>query len=107
MKRSEIAISASLVPIDYLMVILAGISAFYIRYWQPVQDIRPVIFDLSFEYYFEMLFLVALVWVGSFMIAGLYSMKGTRRLIDELSSILLASSTAVMIMMFVFFFSRS
>jgi exopolysaccharide biosynthesis polyprenyl glycosylphosphotransferase len=107
MKRSEIAISASLVPIDYLMVILAGISAFYIRYWQPVQDIRPVVFDLSFEYYFGMLLLVALVWVGSFMIAGLYSMKGTRRLIDELSSILLASSTAVMVMMFVFFFSRS
>ncbi len=107
MKRSEIAISASLVPIDYLMVVLAGIVSFYIRYWQPVQDIRPVIFNLQFEKYIGLLLAIALIWLVGFAGAGLYSMRGTRRMIDELSKIILGCSTAVMILMFIFFFSRS
>ncbi|MEI6627425.1 MAG: sugar transferase [bacterium] len=107
MKRSEIAISASLVPLDYLMVVLAGISAYYIRFWQPIQGIRPVIFNLGFGQFIDILVLVTPIWLISYWMAGLYSMTGTRRLIDEISSIFLASSTAVMVLMFVIFFSRN
>ncbi|MFA4872168.1 MAG: sugar transferase, partial [Patescibacteria group bacterium] len=107
MKRSEIAFSASLVPIDYLMVILAGIASYYIRFWEPVQRIRPIIFNLHFEPFLAILWLMALIWLFSFWLAGLYSMQGTRRTIDEISHIILGCSTAVMILMFVFFFSRN
>lgn len=107
MKRSEIAISASLVPIDYLMVVLAGIISFYIRYWQPIQEIRPVIFDLRFESYLRIILVAAGLWLVSFAFAGLYSMRGTRRAIDEFYKIVLGCSTAVMALMFIFFFSRS
>ncbi|HNP74870.1 MAG TPA: sugar transferase [bacterium] len=107
MKRSEIAISASLVPIDYLMVVLAGIISFYARYWEPVQEIRPVIFDLRFDSYLRIVLMVALLWLVSFAFAGLYSMRGTRRAIDEFYKIILGCSTAVMLLMFGFFFSRS
>ncbi|MFA5029334.1 MAG: sugar transferase [Patescibacteria group bacterium] len=107
MKRSEIAISASLVPIDYLMIILAGIVSYYIRFWEPVKNIRPVVFNLSFNAFLSYLFLIAFIWLISFALAGLYSMRGTRRTIDEISKIVLGCSTAVMILMFVFFFSRN
>ncbi|MEK7653137.1 MAG: sugar transferase [Patescibacteria group bacterium] len=107
MKRSEIAISASLVPIDYLMIILAGITSYFIRYWEPVKNIRPVIFNLPFGEFMDLMWLIALIWVFSFVIAGLYSMTGTRRLIDEIFKIILGCSTAFAILMFVFFFSRN
>ncbi len=107
MKRSEIAISVSLVPIDYLVVVGAGIAAYFIRFWQPVQQIRPAIFELSFEAYLTLLWGIALIWVLGFAMAGLYSMRGTRRPIDEIYKIILGSSTAVAILMFIFFFSRS
>ena len=107
MKRSEIAISASLVPLDYLMIILAGLVSYNIRFWQPVKSIRPIIFNLPFSFFMNYLWLIALIWIISFALAGLYSMKSTRRTIDEISKILLGCSTAVMILMFVFFFSRS
>lgn len=107
MKRSEIAISVSLVPIDYLMVILAGTASYYIRFWDPVEDIRPVIFNLPFSNFLIWLSLIAIIWLISFMIAGLYSMKGNSRAVDEISKIILGCSTAVMILMFIFFFSRS
>lgn len=107
MKRSELAISASLVPIDYLMVLLAGIMAYYVRFWEPIKDIRPVIFNLPFGFFFNWLLVFGLLWSASFVLAGLYSMRGTSRWVDELSKIILACSTAVMVLMFVFFFSRS
>lgn len=107
MKRSEIAVSASLVPIDYITVVLAGISAYFIRYSQLVQSVRPVVFDLQFSSYLSLLWLISLVWVVSFAISGLYSMRGTRRPIDEISKVVTGSLIAVAVMMFVFFFSRS
>lgn len=107
MKRSELVISISLVPLDYLMIILAGIASYYVRFWQPVADIRPIIFNLPFWSYFNWLLLFALLWVISFVIAGLYSMKGNSRAIDEISKIILGCSTAVTALMFIFFFSRS
>lgn len=107
MKRSEIAISASLVPIDYLMIMVAGIASYYVRFWEPIEDIRPVIFNLPFGNFLGWLSLISLIWLVSFMIAGLYSMKGNSRAIDEVSKIILGCSTAVMALMFIFFFSRS
>lgn len=107
MKRSEIAISMSLIPIDYLMVVLAGLIAYYVRFWEPVTEIRPVIFNLPFWLFFNWLLLFALIWPISFMIAGLYSMRGNSRGIDEISKIILACSTSVTALMFIFFFSRS
>jgi len=107
MKRSEIIISASLVPLDYLMIIISGILAYSLRYWQPITSIRPVIFNLSFENFLNYLWLIALLWLVCFALAGLYSMQSTRRTIDEISKIILGCSTAVMILMFLFFFSRN
>ncbi|MDO8669337.1 MAG: sugar transferase [Candidatus Buchananbacteria bacterium] len=107
MKRSEIAISASLVPIDYLTVVLAGIASYFIRFWQPIQEIRPAVFALSFESYLALLWGIAFIWTIGFTLAGLYSMRGTRRPIDEVYKIILGSSTAVAILMFIFFFSRN
>lgn len=107
MKKSEIAISASLVPIDYLTVVLAGVASYFVRFWQPVQEIRPAIFELSFESYLSFLWGIALIWPIGFALAGLYSMRGTSRPIDEIYKIILGSLTAVAILMFIFFFSRN
>ncbi|MEK7167855.1 MAG: hypothetical protein AAB791_02520, partial [Patescibacteria group bacterium] len=95
MKKSEIAISASLVPVDYLMVVLAGIVSYFIRYIGPIQEIRPVIFDLKFNTYLDLLWLISLIWIISFALAGLYSMRGAKKAMDELSRIILGCSTAV------------
>jgi hypothetical protein len=51
MKRSELAISVSLVPLDYLMVIAAGIVGYYVRFWEPITAVRPVIFNLPFWFF--------------------------------------------------------
>jgi len=107
MKRSEIAFSASLVVIDYLMVINAGILSYYMRFWEPIVGVFPVVYNLSFSNFFIWLSIIALLWLLSFALAGLYSMKGNSRAVDEVSKIILSCSTAITILMFIFFFSRN
>ena len=51
MKKSELFFSFLLVPLDFLMIVLAAISAYNIRFSQFTTDIRPIIFDLNFHYY--------------------------------------------------------
>ena len=85
MKRSELAISVSLVPLDYLMVIAAGIVGYYARFWEPIIAVRPVIFNLPFWFFFNWLLVFALIWTVMFALAGLYSMRGNSRAIDEVS----------------------
>jgi exopolysaccharide biosynthesis polyprenyl glycosylphosphotransferase len=89
------------------MVILAGIVSYYARFWEPIKEIRPVIFNLPFWFFFNWLLVFALIWLTAFTLAGLYSMRGNSRAIDEVFKIILACSTAVTVLMFVFFFSRS
>ena len=105
MKKSELFFSFLLVPLDFLMIILAGISAYYLRFTSVAAEIRPVIFNLPFSGYFQILLLIAFAWLLIFAFAGLYNIKGSRRLTTEVYRVILACSTGLMlivIMIFVF-----
>lgn len=105
MKKSELFFSFLLVPLDFLMIISAGISAYYLRFTARAAEIRPVIFSLPFGEYFKILFLIALAWLIIFALAGLYNIKGSRRLTTEVYRVISACSTGlvlIVIMIFVF-----
>ncbi|MBI4779032.1 sugar transferase [Candidatus Falkowbacteria bacterium] len=105
MKQSELFFSFLLVPLDFLMIILAGTSAYYLRFASLATEIRPVIFSLPFGGYFQIVLLIALAWLVIFAFTGLYNIKGSRRLTAEIYRVILACSTGLMlivIMIFVF-----
>jgi len=106
MKRSEIWFSIALIPIDYLMVVLAALISYWLRFGETISEIRPVIYELPFFDFLNIALIIGLVWIISFAIAGLYTMVATRKLKYELSKIFLASSTAVLIIILAFFFQR-
>ena len=106
MKKSDLTFSAALVPIDYIMIVLAGVAAYFLRYERWVQEIRPVIFDLDFKGYMNYVWLVAIGWIVIFIIAGLYQMRGQKKFFDELGKIFLACSTGMLAVIVAAFFSR-
>ena len=106
MKKTDLTFSAILVPIDYAMIILAGIAAYFLRYKDWVQGIRPVIFNLNFQAYFSYIWWIALVWLAIFVIAGLYQIKGSRKVFDEIGKVFLACSTGMLAVIVAAFFSR-
>ncbi len=105
MKKSELFFSFILVPLDFLVLILAGVSAYYIRFSTLATDFRPVIFDLSFSEYFKAVFFVAFLWVIIFSFSSLYSFK-RRRLSQEIYRVFLACSVGFALVAILIFFQR-
>lgn len=106
MKRSELTFSFLLLPLDFTMIVLAGVSAYYIRFAKIVTDIRPVVFDLPFKPYLETLLLVALLWLLIFAFAGLYNIRSARKIINEFYRVILACSTGFMAVVIIIFLRR-
>lgn len=95
-----------LLPLDYLMLILAGLSAYYLRFSAFYVDIRPIIFELPLNNYLKVLFFVALIYILVFAFSGLYPIGGFKRLAKELAKIFLACFTALAVISIIIFFRR-
>ena len=106
MKKSELVFTAILVPLDFLMLVLASLAAYFLRFNPSIVEIRPVIFDLQLKYYLTIVFFVAISWILIFAISGLYSIKLNRRLIDQFYKIFTGCSGGMMLILIVIFFSR-
>jgi exopolysaccharide biosynthesis polyprenyl glycosylphosphotransferase len=106
MKRSELIFSSILVPIDYIMIVLAGITAYYIRFAEFTTDIRPAIFDLPFLDYFQILLWVAFSWIIIFAFLGLYNIRGTKKIVREFYRVVSACSTGFMMIVVLIFMQR-
>lgn len=103
MKRSELAFTAVLVPLDYVLVFLAALTARSLRF-EVFATYRPAVSVFTVQEYNAFSAVVAAVFVACFAMAGLYGVYGSRRLKSEISSILLASSTAIMAVIVLIFF---
>ncbi|MDP2754939.1 MAG: exopolysaccharide biosynthesis polyprenyl glycosylphosphotransferase, partial [Nitrospirota bacterium] len=88
------------------MIVLAGVSAYYIRYAEFFQELRPVIFNLPLTGYVKIILLIAVLWVIIFALAGLYAVKASRRLINEIYKVILACSTGLMLIVVLIFIRR-
>lgn len=106
MKKIESFFSALLMPVDFILIILAGISAYYLRFSHWSLDLRPVIFELPFPTYFKSVLVVAVLWIIIFIFAGLYQIRNSRQLAQELSRIFFACSTGLALVAILIFFQR-
>jgi len=104
-KQAELFFTFLKIPLDYLTLVLAAFAAHSIRHFQPVQEIRPVIFDLPTERFFTFIFPIACLWLIFFAWAGLYSFA-KRKITDEMAKIILACSTGMTAVIIYMFFVR-
>jgi exopolysaccharide biosynthesis polyprenyl glycosylphosphotransferase len=103
MKKSDLAFTAILVPLDYLLVFAAALTARSLRFG-ALAGIRPAIVTIPFSDFLGFSAIAATVFVLCFAVAGLYGVSGPRKLKSEISRILLASSTAIMAVIVLIFF---
>lgn len=108
MKRSELIFSALLVPVDFMMFLLAGIAAYFLRTSSWVAEMRPVLFalNLPFQRYFILLIGVSIFGLLIFAVAGLYSITPRKKLFKEFFQIVVGISATVLGVILYIFFSR-
>ena len=107
MKKSELLFSFLLVPLDFLMITLAAISAYNIRFSNFTTEIIPIVFNLDFNSYLKISLIIAGLWIVIFAFAGLYNIKeGTKKLSEEIYRVILACSTGFMLIAVLIFLRR-
>src|SRR3990167_10632835 len=105
MKRSEFFFNLISIAVDFVMIMLAGVGAFYFRL--RLTEFRPIIYSLSLSGYLEILFLISPIVVLLLALAGLYNLKGTRRFVSEFSRVFLAVSSGLLVVVILFFFNQT
>ncbi|MBI4599805.1 sugar transferase [Candidatus Uhrbacteria bacterium] len=102
MKRSDLTFTAILIPLDFLMLMVAGMVAYFLRF-TALASVRPVIFEIPFTKFFVWSAFVALFFIVILALSGLYSI-GFTRIQNEVQRIFTACSTAIMlVVVFIFF----
>lgn len=99
MKKSELIFSAILAPIDFLMLIAAGLTAYFLRLSSlGIKLVGPAVFQLNLPFYkyFILVLVVSLFWLAIFSVSGLYKLKSTRSAIEEFFKVAIASSAGIM-----------
>ncbi len=106
MKKIETFFSTLFIPVDFLILILAGLSAYYLRFSHWSANIRPIIFNLEFSSYFRSLIYISVLWIIIFALAGLYNIRSARKLAVEISKIFLACLAGLALIAIIIFFQR-
>src|SRR3989338_658772 len=97
MKRGELIFSVLLLPVDFVMLMAAGLATYFLR-TKILASFRPVLFEfnLPFEKYLVLVLIVTGIFLVSYAISGLYSLKSTRSTIEEFFKVIVASSAGIM-----------
>ena len=97
MKQSDLFFNVLRLPVDFLMLILAGLATYFLR-TEILSVFRPVLFEFNLPLlrYIYLVIFVSFLFLGAFAISGLYSMKSRLGIGEELSRLLVASSAGIM-----------
>lgn len=106
MKRSEIFFSAIQVPVDFLMIVLAASSAYFLRGLPMFEGYVSRVFNLSFEDYLTFALTVAPFFLVIIAFEGLYTMRATRNFTKEAYNVLRAITFGLIILVIAVFLNR-
>jgi len=97
MKKADLFFNVMRLPMDFLMLLGAGAITYIFR-TEILRTFRPVFFEfnLPFVRYFYLVIFVSFLFIISYAISGLYSMKVRMSIAEEFSKIIISSSAAVM-----------
>lgn len=106
MKKSELFFSALQIPVDYAMLLLAGLVAFLLRGSESITGLKPILYDFSVREYMQMMLLIAGFFVLIFAVDGLYLIKATRKFTKSIYRVSRAVIIGLMIIIVGVFINR-
>jgi exopolysaccharide biosynthesis polyprenyl glycosylphosphotransferase len=106
MKKSELFFAALLVPVDFLMILAAAATAYWLRFTPGIIELKPVLFEFSFLSYIKVIFLIAPFFLLIFALEGLYSLKTTRTFWREFLKIAFSVSVGMTLVILAIFLQR-
>jgi len=105
MKKPELIFTAILLPLDFLMLLGAGLFTYFLRTNPWVIQYRPVLFylNLPFSRYFVLLVVVSAFLLFVFALIGLYRIQSRRILLDDFFKVIIGVSAGIFVLVFYIF----
>lgn len=105
-KRVDLILAFLLVPLDFLFLVLAGLTSYFVRFAQFTAEIRPIIFELPFNEFLQLVILFSILWIIIFSFSGLYRVEGFKKRLPEIWKIIVACSFGFLLIILFLFFRR-
>lgn len=106
MKRSEIYFSAIQLPVDFIMIVLAALSAFAVRNVPQILSLRPKLYNIELFDFLQVTLAVAPLFLIVYAIEGLYTMRATRTPLSEAFKVFRATSLVLVLIIVTIFLKR-
>lgn len=106
MKRSEIYFSAIQLPVDFIMIVLAALSAFAVRNVPQILALRPKLYNIELIDFLQVTLAVAPLFIIVYAIEGLYTMRATRTPLSEAFKVFRATSLVLVLIIVTIFLKR-
>jgi len=107
MKRADKIFTLLRVPLDFILLLIAGYSAYFLRFTDFAKDAKPILFSLLLGDYSRLLFGISLGIVVLFFITGMYSLKRPAGLVADSIRMFVTVSAAILLLTFYLFITRS
>jgi exopolysaccharide biosynthesis polyprenyl glycosylphosphotransferase len=105
-KRSEIYFSAIQLPVDFLMIVLAALSAYAVRDVPQILALRPKLYSVDFVDFLQVTLIIAPLFLIVYAIEGLYTMRATRTTLAEAFKVFRATSLVLVLVIVTIFLKR-
>ena len=105
MKKNKLLLDLIEIPLDFVLLILSGVLAYFLRFKSFVVQYRPIVFELPFSLFFKILLAVSFFALIVLFFSGVYSFQ-RRKLRYKISKVFSACSFFVLILIVAFFFNQ-
>ncbi len=106
MKRFQLFLMVLQVPFDFLFLLFAAISAFFLRFTPWATDLKPILFDLTLSEYIQRSCWFALLSIVFFALLGLYRPNPNRKLAADAIRIFVALSSCLAVVALYIMFTQ-
>ena len=103
MNRFELLFSAIRVPVDFILIILAGLLSYQIRISSFAIEARPFLYNLSNTWYNGFVLVFAVITIIIMAFSGMYITKRTRTIVVEFYRILSSVSTTTLLIILYYY----
>lgn len=105
MKKVDLIFASATIPLDWCMVVGAGIAAYFLRF-QTLAAARPIIYQIPFDRFIVVTIIGATFMVILFALSGLYTIRA-RKIHNEIQRVITSCSTGMMALIVgIFFFQE-
>lgn len=106
MKKAELIFNLVSIVVDAISLLIAGIISFYLRE-RTITIVGPILYSLHLNDFLISVFKIIPVLLIIFAFLGLYNLKGTRKITEELGRIVIGISLGLLIVILLFFFNQT